>query len=276
MSGRAGSRPTTWLGFLWVPLIGCFGFLYLPILTLVVMSFNSGKSALNFKGFSLRWYPELFSDAELGHALLNSLVVAIGAMVFSTVVGTMLAVGLVRLARSTALDAFVMTPAILPDLMLAIGLLAFFAWIGLPLGLGTVMIAHAAFGTAFVVAVVRSRLVQLDQSLEEASQDLGAGWFTTFTHVTLPSIAPAVVAGALLSFTLSIDEFVIAFFTDGPKTPTLPIAIYSRVRFGVTPEINALATILLTVSVVAVLLGALALRRPRTTALDPTTEDTDG
>ena len=119
-------------------------------------------------------------------------------MVFSTVLGTMLAVGLVRFTRSTSLDAFVMAPAILPDLVLAIGLLSFFAWVGLPLGLGTVTIAHAAFGTAFVVAVVRARLVQLDGSLEEASQDLGAGWLTTFLRVTFPSIAPAVLAGALL------------------------------------------------------------------------------
>jgi spermidine/putrescine transport system permease protein len=173
----------------------------------------------------------------------------------------MLAVGLVRYTRSTTLDAVVMAPAILPDLVLAIGLLSFFTWVGFSLGLTTVMLAHAAFGTAFVVAVVRARLVQLDRSLEEASQDLGAGWFATFVRVTLPSIAPAVLAGALLSFTLSLDEFVIAFFTNGPNTPTLPIEIYSRVRFGVTPEINALASILLAVSVAAVLVGALILRR---------------
>ncbi len=249
------------LGWLWVALVGCGLFLYVPIVVVVVTSFNSGRSALNLKGLSLRWYAELFDDPDLGDALLNSLLVALGATAFSTVLGTMLAVGLVRFARSTVLDAFVMAPAILPDLMLAIGLLAFFAWVGLPLGLGTVTIAHAAFGTAFVVAVVRSRLVQLDGSLEEASQDLGAGWFTTFVRITLPSVAPAVLAGALLAFTLSLDEFVIAFFTNGPDSPTLPIEIYSRVRFGVTPEINALASLLLLVSIVAVVAGALAFRR---------------
>lgn len=253
------------LGLLWIPLVGCLLFLYVPIATVVVLSFNSGRSALNLKGFSLQWYPELFGDSDLGEALVNTLLVATGAMVFSTVLGTMLAVGLVRHARSTTLDAIAMAPAILPDLVLAIGLLTFFSWIGLALGLTTVMIAHAAFGTAFVVAVVRARLVQLDGSLEEASQDLGAGWFSTFVRVTVPSIAPAVVAGALLSFTLSLDEFVIAFFTNGPTSPTLPIEIYSRVRFGLTPEINALATILLLVSVVAVVLGALAMRRTEKT-----------
>lgn len=252
-------------GLLWIPLLGCFAFLYLPILVVVVLSFNSGRSALNLQGLSLRWYAEVFRDGDLGHALLNTLLVAAGTMVVSTVLGTMLAVGLVRYARSTALDAFAMTPAILPDLVLAIGLLSFFSWAGISLGLGTVMVAHTAFGTAFVVAVVRARLVQLDGSLEEASQDLGAGGLTTFVRVTLPSIAPAVVAGALLSFTLSVDEFVIAFFTNGPSSPTLPIEIYSRVRFGVTPEINALASLLLLVSVVAVVAGALALRRTETT-----------
>ena len=257
-------RQRTGLGWLWLPLGVVFAFLYVPIAALVVMSFNSGRSALNFKGLSLRWYPELFSDPDMGQALLNSLLVGVGCMLISTVLGTMLAVGLARFTRSTALDSLVMAPAILPDLMLAIGLLAFFTAVGLPLGLGTVVLAHAAFGTAFVVAVVRARMLQLDRSLEEASRDLGAGWFTTFLRVTLPSIAPAVVAGALLSFTLSIDEFVIAFFTNGPTSPTLPIEIYSRVRFGVTPEINALATILLLVSMSAVVVVAWAVGRTET------------
>ncbi len=262
------ARRPRGVGLLWVPLVGCLLFLYLPILMVMVLSFNSGRSALNFKGLSTQWYTELFQDAELGHALLNTLVVALGAMLISTTLGTLLAVGLARFTRSTALDALAMAPAILPDLVLAIGLLSFFSWVGLQLGLATVMVAHAAFGTAFVVAVVRARLAQLDGSLEEASQDLGAGWVATFLRVTLPSLAPAVLAGALLSFTLSLDEFVIAFFTDGPDTPTLPIAIYSRVRFGVTPEINALATILLLVSIAAVVAGALALRQRTETPND--------
>lgn len=249
------------LGWLWLPLGICFFFLYIPILTVVVMSFNSGKSALNFQGFSLRWYPAFFADDDLIAALLSSLTVAASSATFSTVVGTLLAVGLVRYARSTALDSFAMGPAIMPDIVLAIGLLAFFTLVGIPLGLTTITIAHAAFGVAFVVAVVRARLVQLDRSLEEASEDLGASRTATFLRVTLPTIAPAVVAGALLAFTLSLDEFVIAFFTSGPTATTLPIAIYSRVRFGITPEINALATMLLGLTITAVLVGALALRR---------------
>lgn len=266
MTEQRAIRPTKQprrraVGWLWAPLAICLLFLYIPIATVVVMSFNSGKSALNFSGFSLRWYPEFFRDSTLVDALLSSLAVALSAAAFATVVGTVLAVGLVRHARSTALDAFAMGPAIMPDLVLAIGLLAFFSVIGIPLGLQTIAIAHAVFGVAFVVAIVRSRVIQLDRSLEEASADLGAARFATFVRVTLPVIAPAVVAGALLSFTLSLDEFVIAFFTSGPSSTTLPIAIYSRVRFGVTPTINALATMLLGLTVTAVLIGAVVIRR---------------
>lgn len=254
-------------------LIGCFAFLYLPILTVVVLSFNTTRFAFNFSGFSLRWYGDLFTDAAIGEALVNSLIVAVGTTVLATVLGTTLAVGLVRYARSTALDAFAMAPAILPDLVLAIGLLSAFSLMGITLGLTTVLIAHAAFGTAFVVAVVRARLVHLDTSLEEASMDLGAGWVSTFFRITLPGIAPAVIAGALLAFTLSLDEFVIAFFTNGPDTPTLPIEIYSRVRFGITPAINALATVLLVISSIAVVVVARVFReRPESSnQSDPST-----
>lgn len=257
---RAGGPTERRPGWLLAPLLGCLLFLYVPILTLVVMSFNASDSPYDFEGFSLRWYGELFDDSELLDALRNTLVVALGATAIATVLGTLLAIGLSRYARSTALDAYAMAPAILPDLVLAIGMLALFSAIGFTLGLSTVLLAHAAFGTAFVVAVVRARLAQLDRSVEEASQDLGAGFVTTILRVTLPAIAPAVVAGALLTFTLSLDEFVIAFFTNGPTTPTLPIAIYSRVRFGITPEINALATVLLAASVVVVVFAAWTLR----------------
>ena len=156
MSRRTGTARNERLGWLWLPMVLCFAFLYVPIVALVVMFFNSGSSALNFKGLSLQWYPELFQDGDIGQALLNSLLVAVGCTAVSTVLGTMLAVGLVRYTRSTTLDSVVMAPAILPDLMLAIGLLSFFAALGASLGLGTVVLAHAAFGTAFVVAVVAS------------------------------------------------------------------------------------------------------------------------
>jgi spermidine/putrescine transport system permease protein len=249
------------LGWLWLPLVVCFGFLYVPILVLVVMSFNDGGSAYSWDGFSFRWYGELFGDERLREAFGTSMVVAVGATAIATVLGTLLAVGLARHTRSRLLEASAMAPAILPDLLLAIGLLSFFYAIDFPKSAVTILLSHAAFGTAFVVAVVRARLAGMDLAEEEASRDLGAGPVTTFLRVTLPAIAPAVVAGALLVFTLSLDEFVIAFFTAGPTTQTLPIAIYSMVRVGVTPEINALATLLVVVSIAVVVFAARVVRR---------------
>lgn len=247
-------------GWLWLALVGCGIFLYLPVGVLVAMSFNDGGSAYTWDGFSFRWYGELVADDRLTSALMTSLMVAAGATLVATVLGTLLAVGLVRHTRSRLLEAGAMAPAILPDLLLAIGLLSFFYAAGIPKSAGTVMLSHAAFGTAFVVAVVRARLAGLDLSAEEASRDLGAGAVTTFLRVTVPAIAPAIVAGALLVFTLSLDEFVIAYFTAGPTTQTLPIAVYSMVRAGITPEINALATVLVLVSVTVVVVAARTIR----------------
>jgi spermidine/putrescine transport system permease protein len=155
--------------------------------------------------------------------------------------------------RSGFLNALALGPAVAPDIVMAIGLLAFFTATGLTLGLHSVLLAHVVFSTAFVAAIVTARLGHTDPSLEEASRDLGATAVATFFRITVPILAPAIVAGALLAFTLSLDEFVIAFFTNGPATPTLPIVIYSMVRFGVTPEINALAAILLLISFTVIL-----------------------
>ncbi|MEU8201739.1 ABC transporter permease [Streptosporangium sp. NPDC049046] len=238
---------------LYVPFWVTYVFLYTPIAVLVVMSFNAGESPYVYEGFSLDWYGVLARDAKIREGLVNTLVVAAGSTVLATVLGTLLAVGLARHTRSRTLDALGVLPAILPDLVLAIGLLMFYATIKSTLGLHSVLLAHTVFGMAFVTAVVRTRLTGADTSLEEASRDLGATPFTTFLRVTLPQLAPGIMAGALLAFTLSIDEFVIAYFTAAPTTPTLPIVIYSMVRFGVTPEINALATLLLLVSFTAVI-----------------------
>ncbi|MDN5853511.1 MAG: ABC transporter permease [Actinomycetia bacterium] len=244
------------LGWLKVPLIVCFAFLYIPIATLVAMSFNGGSSPYAWDGFSFRWYGELAGNGELASSVVNTLIVAVGATTIAVVLGTLVAVGLARYTRSGLLDAYSVAPAILPDLVLAIGLLAFYSLISFTLGLFSILIAHAVFGMAFVTAVVRARLSQVDPSLEEASRDLGASGFATFLRITIPNLAPAIIAGGLLTFTLSLDEFVIAFFTKGPTTETLPISIYSMVRFGVTPEINALATVLLLVSFTVVIAAA--------------------
>ncbi|MEV4748722.1 ABC transporter permease [Streptosporangium sp. NPDC049248] len=238
---------------LYVPFWATYVFLYAPIVVLVVMSFNSGESPYVYEGFGLKWYGALAENAAIREGLVNTLIVAVGSTVLATVLGTLLAVGLARHTRSRALDALGVLPAVLPDLVLGIGLLVFYAMIKSTLGLHSVLLAHTVFGMAFVTAVVRTRLTHADTSLEEASRDLGATPFTTFVRITLPQLAPGILAGALLAFTLSIDEFVIAFFTAAPTTPTLPIVIYSMVRFGVTPEINALATLLLLVSFTAVI-----------------------
>lgn len=235
-------------------------FLYLPILVVVIMSFNASSNLFVWRGFSLEWYPAVFADEAIMTGLRNTLIVATLVTLIATALGTLLAVGIHRYTRGGLVRAFAIAPALLPDLLLAIGLLSLFSLLGITLGLHSVVIAHVTFAMAFVTAIVLARLANLDPNLEEASQDLGAGALRTFIKVTLPQLAPGIVAGALLSFTLSLDEFVMAFFTAAPTTPTLPIAIYSMVRFGVTPEVNALATMLLFVSVLTVI-GAQRLTR---------------
>lgn len=236
-----------------VPFWLTYFFLYVPILIVIVMSFNASENLFVWRGFSLQWYPAVFRNAAILEGLGNTLIVASGVTVLASTLGTLMAVGIHRYARNGLVRALAIAPALLPDLLLAIGLLSLFSLLQVSLGLHSVILAHTVFAMAFVTAIVLARMAGLDPSLEEASRDLGAGPLRTFLRITLPQLAPGVVAGALLSFTLSLDEFVIAFFTAAPDTPTLPIAIYSMVRFGVGPEINALATMLLFVSMVAVI-----------------------
>jgi spermidine/putrescine transport system permease protein len=243
-----------------VPFWFTYVFLYLPIVVVVIMSFNSSANLFVWRGFSLQWYPEVFASQAIMEGLRNTLIVASVVTVLATILGTLMAVGIHRYTRGGLIRAFAIAPALLPDLLLAIGVLSLFSLLSITLGLHSVILAHTVFAMAFVTAIVLARMATLDPSLEEASTDLGASGVRTFMRVTLPQLAPGIVAGALLSFTLSLDEFVIAFFTAAPTTPTLPITIYSMVRFGVTPEINALASMLLFVSVLAVI-GAQRLTR---------------
>lgn len=236
-----------------VPFWLTYVFLYVPIVIVVIMSFNASSNLFVWRGFSLQWYPAVFQNPAILEGLRNTLIVASGVTVLATILGTLMAVGIHRFTRGGLIRAFAIAPALLPDLLLAIGLLSLFSLLTITLGLHTVIIAHTVFAMAFVTAIVLARMASLDPSLEEASRDLGAGPTRTFLRVTLPQLAPGIVAGALLAFTLSLDEFVIAFFTAAPTTPTLPIAIYSMVRFGVSPEINALASMLLLLSVFAVI-----------------------
>jgi spermidine/putrescine transport system permease protein len=225
-------------------------FLYAPIAVLMVLSFNKGGMPTAWTGVSLGWYVKLVHSPEIISSAINTLIVAVCSTLIATVLGTLLALGVEKRRRSSALDALLFAPMIIPDIVLAIALLSFFTLLELTLGLYSIILSHAVFNIAFVCAVVRTRLRNFDHSIVEASIDLGAGEFTTFRRVTLPVIFPGVLAGALLAFTLSFDEFIIAYFTAGAgsSSTTLPMRIYSMIRFGVTPEINAMATIVMLVS----------------------------
>lgn len=242
--------------------VAALAFLYLPIVVLVGLSFNESGLPTAWGGFSTKWYAELARDQEIKDAAVATLGVAFGATLLSVLLGTPLAFGLDRL-RSRTLDGLVFVPMIIPDIVYAIAFLSAFNLVftqklGQQLGLWSVVLAHTTFGVAFVAIVVATRLAHFDHSTVEASLDLGASEARTFLNVTLPQIAPGVIAGALIVFTLSVDEFVIAFFTAGIEV-TLPIKIYSMVRFGVTPVVNALAAVVLGVSIVLVL-AAMRLR----------------
>jgi spermidine/putrescine transport system permease protein len=239
-----------------------FAFLYLPIVVLVVLSFNESGLPTAWTGFSFKWYGSLVNNTELIASVRTTLVVAVSVTAISTVLGTLLALGLHRTVRSRVLDSALFVPAVIPDIVLAIGLLSFFNLVSMPLGVGTIVLAHVVFDMIFVAAIVRTRLGYFDVRIEEAAGDLYAGPVQTFLRVTLPVIAPGVLAGALVAFTLSVDEFVIAFFNSGPTSITFPIRVYSMIRFGVTPEINAIAALVLAFSLTLILL-ALWLQRGR-------------
>lgn len=232
-----------------------YAFLYIPIMVLIVLSFNKAGLPTVWTGFSLEWYGKLAANSKILASGWNSLVVATISTIIATSIGTLLALGVERSRPSATRDALLFAPMIIPDIVLAIALLSFFTLLKFSLGLQSIILAHVVFNIAFVCAVVRARLKSFDWSLIEASRDLGAGAFITFWRITLPLILPAVVAAALLAFTLSVDEFIIAYFTAGAgqSSTTLPMQIYAMIRFGVTPEINAMATIVMLLSFVLVL-----------------------
>ena len=235
-----------------------FAFLYIPISVLVALSFNEGGLPTAWTGFSLKWYGALWDNAEILRAALNTLIVALVSAALATILGTLLAIGIeIRARKGRWLESLIFAPMIIPDIVLAIALLSFFSLLKVPMGLHTIIAAHVVFNLAFVCAVVRARLKSFDWSIVEASTDLGASAITTYRRIVIPVLAPAIIAGALLAFTLSVDEFIIAFFTAGAgrASTTLPMQIYAMIRFGVTPEINALATLVLGLSVTALALA---------------------
>ncbi|WP_299592156.1 ABC transporter permease [uncultured Tateyamaria sp.] len=238
-----------------------FVFLYVPMLILVIYSFNASKLVTVWAGFSTKWYGELLSNEAFLVAAWVTLRVAVISSSIATVLGTMAAYVLVRGGRffgRTLFSGMIYAPLVMPEVITGLSLLLLFIGIGLDRGVLTIVLAHTTFSMCFVSVVVSSRLVTFDRSLEEAALDLGASPWDAFRLVTLPIIAPAVISGWLLAFTLSLDDLVIASFTSGPSATTLPMKIWSSVRLGVSPEINALSTILIGLVAVGVIVASLA------------------
>lgn len=277
----SGNRFLKWgKRLLWANMLLSFLFLYLPILVLVAFSFNDSRLAARWEGFTLRWYGEMLTNESVLEAFYNSLFVAFFSTIIATILGTMTALAMERFrfkGRRTY-DGILYLPVIIPDIVMAVALLAFFSltigWINTGLGLDsssalrpgltTVIIAHVAFNISFVAIVVRTSLRELDPAYEEAAQDLGADEWTTFRRVTLPLIMPGILGGALLAFTLSLDDFVITFFTTGPGGTTLPIEVFGRIRRAISPEINAISTVMLMMSMLLIIVSQFFQRRQAT------------
>jgi putrescine transport system permease protein len=247
-----------------------FAFLYIPILSVIVYSFNESKLVTVWGGFSTRWYGELFRDGQMLQGAWLSLRIAAVSATAAVVLGTLAGLVLARFGRfrgRTMLAGMVTAPLVMPEVITGISLLLLFvAFAPLPLmpdqrGFSTIAIAHTTLTLAYVTVVVQSRLSTMDESLEEAAMDLGARPVKVFTQITLPIIAPAIVSGWLLAFTLSLDDLVIASFTSGPSTATLPMMIFSKVRLGVTPEVNALATLMVGIVTIFVIVAGILMAR---------------
>ena len=238
-------------------------FLYAPIILLIVFSFNVSRFPTYWTGFTLEWYQVLFNDHLIGSALKNTLIVSITSTIIATIIGTMVAVGIERYRFRTkpAVDALLLMPIIIPDIAMAIMLLVFFVLINMDLGLPTIIISHVAFNISFVAIIVRARMASIGPDLEEAANDLYANEWKAFWRVTFPLLIPGILGGALFAFTLSLDDYVITNFTSGPGSTTLPIRIIGMTRRNITPEINALSSMMLLAAMLLVPLSIWLQRR---------------
>lgn len=234
--------------------------MYLPIVVVVVYSFNASRTSVVWSGFTLDWYRALLNNSALLEALRNSLVLGVLSAGSAGVIGTLGAVGMARVSwRSKGTVEYVSTlPIMIPEIILGMVFMAFFSLIGLPFGMLTLVLGHTAFCIPYVFMMVKARLVGLDQSLVEAARDLGATEVRAFADITLPLVLPAILSGMLLAFAMSLDDVVVSIFVTGARTTTLPLRIYTQLKSGVTPEINALCTIMLIVTFLIILLSNLA------------------
>lgn len=247
-----------------VSLVLGFAFLYLPIVLLVIFSFNESKLVTVWGGFSTKWYVSLLSNQAIIDAAWVTIRVALISATVATVLGTLAAIALTRYTRFRGrllFSGMVYAPLVMPEVITGLSLLLFFVAVGLDRGFVTLTLAHVTFTMCFVTVVVQSRLISFDRALEEAAMDLGATPVATFFQVTLPVILPAIISGWMLAFTLSLDDLVISNFTSGPGATTLPMKIYSQVRLGVTPEINAVCTILIAIVATGVIAASIVNKR---------------
>jgi spermidine/putrescine transport system permease protein len=248
--------PNVYLGIL-------SALMYLPILFVIVYSFNESKISSVWAGFSLKWYAELFRDKAIFEALKNSIVLASLSSLAAAVIGTLGAVGMtrVKLRSKGVIEYLSMLPIMIPEIILGIVFLLFFSLLGLPFGMTTLILAHTAFCIPYVYLLVKARLVGMDKSLPEAARDLGASGWRVFLDITFPLILPAILSGMLLAFAMSLDDVIISVFVTGVNTNTLPIKIYTQLKTGVTPKINALCTLMFTITLILGLLSLIIGKR---------------
>ncbi|HEX6136970.1 MAG TPA: ABC transporter permease [Casimicrobiaceae bacterium] len=245
-------RRPAWL---WAAALLAYAFLYVPLAIVVVYSFNDSRLNAEWVGFTLDWYRRLAADGDMLTAAGNSLAIGLVASLVSTILGTMAGVAMHRY-RLRLLPILIVAPIAIPEILMGVSLLIFFVLMNFTLGLVSVALAHIAFCIGFVAIVVRARLAGMDETLTEAARDCGATPWEAFRYVTLPLIMPGVIAGALMAFTLSIDDFVITFFTAGAGTVTLPLQIYSMIKISVTPEVNAVSTLLMLLTLLLIVIAA--------------------
>ena len=240
-----------------------YAFLFLPIVVVIIFSFNASRLVDVWSGFSFKWYGTAWTDPSILSALKTSLVVAVINAILATTFGTLAAIGMQRVGRRlrTAFETIVYGTIVTPEIVIAIASLLFFVTVNIDLGIPTIVIAHVVYNTSIVALIVRARLVGMDRTLEEAAADLGATPIQTLRRITIPLLYPAILAGGLLAFTFSFDDFVLTFFVSGATSTTLPLKIFSMLRFGISPVINAVATVMLVVTLTCILGASLLVRR---------------
>ncbi len=234
-----------------------YSFLYIPIIVVIVFSFNTSKRNITFDGFTFDWYAKMINNEQLMKAFYNTLIVAAASTAISVIIGTLCAVGLYKFEfkLKQLISDSLYIPIVIPELVMGIGLLMFFSALNLPMNIYTLIISHVTFSMPFVVITVRARIAGFDKSIEEAARDLGANEFRTFMRVTLPMIAPGVISGGMLALTMSLDDVVVSYFTAGPDSQTLPLKILGMVKKGVSPDVNALSALMILGTVLVMVLS---------------------